>query len=49
MSLGAKLTVGLGFLFLILFALAIYRMFDIEGLYQDAEKIKRQLRFTGLL
>ena len=37
----AKLTVRLGLLFLIIFALAIYSMFDIEGLANDTEKIIR--------
>ncbi len=39
MSLRTKLTIGLGFLFLIIFALAIYSSFDIQGLSRDAEKI----------
>src|SRR5271157_1117248 len=39
MSLRTKLTVGLGFLFFIIFALAIYSSFDIQGLSRDAEKI----------
>ncbi len=39
MSLRAKLTVGLGFLFLIIFALAIYSSMEIQGLSNDAGKI----------
>ena len=39
MSLRTKLTVGLSFLFFIIFALAIYSSFDIQGLSRDAEKI----------
>jgi len=39
MSLRTKLTVGLGFLFLIIFALATYSSFEIQGLSNDAAKI----------
>ncbi len=41
MSLRSKLTAGLGFLFLIIFALAIYSSFEIQALSNDAEKIIR--------
>jgi hypothetical protein len=39
MSLRSKLTAGLGFLFLIIFAITIYGLIDIQGLSRDAEKI----------
>ncbi len=39
MSLRTKITIGLGFLFLIIFALAIYSSFEIQGLSSDASKI----------
>jgi len=39
MSLRTKLTIGLAFLFLIIFALAIYSSFDIQILSKDAESI----------
>jgi len=41
MSLRTKLTVGLGFLFLIIFALSFYSSYDIEQLSRDAERILR--------
>jgi len=41
MSLRAKLTIGLGFLFLIIFALAIYSSYCIQRLSKDADRILR--------
>jgi two-component system, NtrC family, sensor histidine kinase KinB len=41
MSLRSKLTMGLGFLFLIIFALAIYSSYDIQQLSKDADRILR--------
>ena len=41
MSLRTKLTGGLGFLFLIIFALAIYSSFEIQGLSKSADRILR--------
>jgi hypothetical protein len=41
MSLRTKLTVGLGFLFLIIFALALYSSYDIQTLSRDADRILR--------
>ncbi len=41
MSLRTKLTCGLGFLFLIIFALAIYSSFDIQELSKSADRILR--------
>ena len=39
MSLRSKLTVGLGFLFIIIFAIAIYSSFQIEKLSKEASSI----------
>jgi hypothetical protein len=39
MSLRSKLTVGLGFLFVIIFSIAIYSSLQIETLYAEANKI----------
>jgi NtrC-family two-component system sensor histidine kinase KinB len=39
MSLRSKLTIGLGFLFLIIFALAMYSSFQIQQLSKDADNI----------
>jgi hypothetical protein len=39
MSLRRKLTIGLVFLFLIIFSLAMYSSFDIQRLSKDAEAI----------
>ena len=39
MSLRTKLTLGLGFLFLIIFALTIYNSYDIQKLSKDADRI----------
>ncbi len=41
MSLRTRLTLGLGFLFVVIFALAIYGSFEIQGLSRDAKKIIR--------
>jgi len=41
MSLRTKLTVGLGFLFIIIFALSLYSSFDIQRLSRDADRILR--------
>jgi len=41
MSLRMKLTVGLGFLFVIIFALFIFSSYDIRQLSNDADKILR--------
>jgi hypothetical protein len=41
MSLRRKLTIGLSFLFLIIFALSIYSMFEIQRLSKDADRILR--------
>jgi hypothetical protein len=41
MSLRTKLTIGLGFLFLIIFALAFYGSYDIQKLSEDADRILR--------
>ena len=41
MSLRTKLTVGLGFLFLIIFGLSIYSSYDIQTLSKDADRILR--------
>jgi CHASE3 domain sensor protein len=41
MSLRTKLTVGLGFLFVIIFALSLYSLYDIQRLSSDADRILR--------